>query len=109
MAGDQYDLLKSAQARDVALDQVAENAETAGAFSTLAYNVVMRIPKGWVGTGEDIREIVEREGHHPHHHNAWGAFISLLCRYEIIEKTGLYTQMKRIGSHARVNAVYKKT
>lgn len=106
MTGDQYDLLKSAQARDAALDQVAENV---GDFSTLAYNVVMKIPRGWVGTGEDIREIVEKEGHTPHHHNAWGAFISLLCRYEIIEKTGLYTQMKRIGSHARVNAVYKKT
>jgi hypothetical protein len=105
MAGDQYDLLKSVKARDAALDRVAENA---GGFSTLAYNAVMKIPKGWVGTGEDIREIVEREGITPHHHNAWGAFISLLCRYEIIEKTGLYTQMKRVGSHARVNAVYKK-
>ena len=106
MTGDQYDLLKSVKARDAALDQVAENAKD---FSTLAYNVVMRIPRGWVGTGEDIREIVEREGITPHHHNAWGAFTSLLCRYKIIEKTGLYTQMKRIGSHARVNAVYKKT
>ena len=71
MTGDQYDLLKSAQARDAALDQVAENAKD---FSTLAYNVVMRIPRGWVGTGEDIREIVEREGITPHHHNAWGGF-----------------------------------
>ena len=108
MAGDQYDLLKSAQARDVALDQVAENAETAGDFSTLAYNIVMKIPKGWVGTGEDIREIVEREVT-PHHHNAWGAFISLLCRYEIIEKTGEYRKMRQIKSHARATAVYKKT
>ena len=106
MAGDQYDLLKSAQARDVALDQVAQNAKE---FSTLAYNVVMRIPKGWVGTGEDIREIVEREGITPHHHNAWGAFISLLCRYKIIEKTGEYRKMRQIKSHARATAVYKKT
>lgn len=106
MADDQYDLLKSVKARDAALDQVAENA---GDFSTLAYNVVMKIPRGWVGSGEDIREIVEREGITPHHHNAWGAFIRLLCVYQIVEKTGLYTQMKRVGSHARVNAVYKKT
>lgn len=106
MADDQYDLLKSVKARDAALDQVAENA---GDFSNLAYNVVMKIPRGWVGSGEDIREIVEREGITPHHHNAWGAFISLLCRYEIIAKTGLYTKMKRVGSHARSTAVYKKT
>jgi hypothetical protein len=106
MAGDQYDLLKSAQARDAALDQVAENA--GDDFSTRAYNAVMRIPKGWVGTGEDIREIVEKEAT-PHHHNAWGAFISLLCRYKIIEKTGEYRKMRQIKSHARATAVYKKT
>lgn len=105
--GDERSLSASREARDAGLDAVVEAAGTE--FRDGVRGVVEKLPPGWTGTGEDIRELCSSRNISPHHHNAWGGVISGLIRKGFLQKTGDYTQMKSVKSHARETAVLERT
>lgn len=57
-------------------------------------------------TGEVLRQYCEAHDLHPHHHNAWGGWISGLRKQGILERVG-HTLMSRPSSHSRENPVYR--
>lgn len=101
---DQQAYPSEAAARDVALDTVLEHA--GDDWRTRAESLLGTLADEL--TGEDVRLACERAGIRPHHHNAWGAFISALVREEKLTPTGEYRAMKASGSHARKTAVYRR-
>ncbi len=104
---DQMDLFAAREARDEALTRVSSNA---GDWTTQARVAFLRaFLGGWEGTGEDIRLTLTRLGlTAPHHHNAWGAFVSGLRKSGWIVPTGEWRNMKGEKSHARETKVYRR-
>ncbi len=98
----QPDLFGARNARDEALEQVAENS---GHFMRDAYLAILRLPSGRY-TGEDVRLNLEAKDIIPHHHNAWGALCAKCVKDGILRPTGSYTAMKTRKSHARRTPVY---
>lgn len=93
--------------RDEAMDRVLSNS---GKWSVNALIRVNRLPRGWIGTGEDIRlELTHAGLPPPHHHNAWGGMINACVRQGVLEWTQRLGQMRVPRSHARSTKVYKKT
>lgn len=98
----------SANARDEALERVTQN-NSDWVQEALAF-VETKIPYGWVGTGEDIRFLLNKAGFkRPHHHNAYGCMIMHAVRTrKLIKKTGKYRAMIDLSSHGRSTAEYRK-
>lgn len=99
---------KASKARDEALEKVTQNNSD---FVTEALDFIeMKVPYGWIGTGEDIRFLLDKAGFkRPKHHNSYGALVMIAVRYrKMLKKTGKYRPMKSASSHARSTAEYKK-
>ena len=99
-----YDLFESRAARDAAITLGAGHNLRWIDHALVAGNA---LPVGWIGTGEDIRRVVDavvQPG--PKHHNAWGALISTLIKRRVLIKTGVYVNMKQKSSHARSTPQY---
>lgn len=90
--------------KNVNLGKVLDNA--GDKWQVLARLVVRTMDKQEV-TGEDIRLKCLGLNILPHHHNAWGAFISLLVNEGRLIHTGKYVPMKADKSNARRTAVYR--
>ena len=69
---------------------------------------IRQLSPGWIGTGEDIRVMLEAEGLVPHHHNAWGGVIHGCVKDGLLRWTGELTQMYTEQSHARSTKVYER-
>jgi len=80
-------------------------AHTSEQWKQYVEQVIAALPTGTLVTGEDIRLKCELQ---PHHHNAWGAIISLHVRKGILQPTGMYTKMRSRKSHARTTQIYRK-
>jgi hypothetical protein len=89
--------------RDAALEQVYYNAPED--WKAAALNVVLSM-KSQLVTGEDIRLACEARNIKPHHHNAWGAFISSLKRQGVLAPTGKWVNMRGPKSNARKTELY---
>lgn len=100
----QAELFPAKFRRDVALKQVEGNA---GDWFSLAMSVVLGLPVGFEGTGEDIRLTVEERIGKPHHHNVWGALTAQLVKQRVLHEIGR-VHMKTEKSHARRTPLYKK-
>ena len=92
--------------RNEALDRVFSNASED--WKARALRVVLSM-RGQRVTGEDVRLACEALGIRPHHHNAWGAFISSLRRSGKLMPTGEYVNMRGAKSNARKTEVYRVT
>jgi hypothetical protein len=99
-----YKECAATQMRDEALDRVYSRAPDDWKAGSAK---VVRSMKGQKVTGEDIRLACEARDLRPHHHNAWGAFISWLKRQRVIVGTGTYVNMKGPRSNARKTEVYQ--
>lgn len=98
------DLFGALEAKDAALEQVAEHS---GDFMADARYAVSRLPSG-LYTGEAIRLEIEARGICPHHHNAWGALISKCVKDGMLKPTGRYLPMRTRKSHARKTPEYRR-
>ena len=95
------------EARDAALEQVADNAEpwTERAIRYLTWlraTASLQHPF----TGEDMRWYVDAYVGPPHHHNAYGALTRIAIRRGLIRPTGQWTKMQSMRSHARQTPLY---
>lgn len=93
-------------ARDEALRRVAMHS---GHYFDLAMCVVISLPTGWTGTGEDLRLICLKSIGKPHHHNVFGALTNSAQRHGLLYDTGKIRQMQEEQSHARKTGVWMRT
>lgn len=106
MGKDQRDLFGGMKARDEGMARVSANG---GDWTARAITYIARIPKGFMGTGQDFKLRAFDDGlDSPHHHNAWGAVIRTAIRKGLIRGTGLYGHTVVKASHARVIPIYVK-
>jgi len=92
-------------ARDAALEQVTGNA---GVWFDIALRYVAYLPKGWRGTGEDLRLYLIPAIGAPHSPNAWGALVAQAMQKGMLLRTGERRAMRTMKSHARRTDVYEK-
>lgn len=98
------DLAAARAARDAGIKNVTDHNET---WMTRYLAFVASLPKGWIGTGEDIRLSCGLEA--PGHVNAWGAATNHAVRKGLLAKTGIYVPMRSERSHARGTPQYRRT
>lgn len=97
-----FDAALSREARDLGLKTVSDNAEN---FMALAMLLISRLGPGEY-TGEMLREAVNTAGLRGHSPNCYGAMVRTALKRGLISKTGRYTQMRCITSHARETPIY---
>lgn len=73
-----------------------------------ALKIVSNLHGSWVGTGEDIHQVVHECLGLPSHHNAWGMLIRMAIKRQLIKPTGRYLKMKTKKSHARMTPEYRR-
>jgi hypothetical protein len=102
----EFNLTASLEARDAGMIVVAANS---GSWFDTALAFIERLPPGWTGLGEDIRDAVERSEVGPaHSKNAWGSLIGFAKRRGLIELTGVRRPMRAVKSHARTTDEYRR-
>lgn len=89
--------------RDIGIGTVLANNL---AFKTQFEEFIRRLPSGWTGTCEDIREIWPHAK--PRHHNAWGACWNAAKRRGELVELELRVNMRFVKSHARMTSMYRK-
>jgi len=93
--------------RDDAMDRVLANERKDWSLQVFEY--VKKLPKGWVGLGEDIRFGATLHGiRQPHHPNCWGAIINALTRAGMLTRTGNMAKPTARASHARKSQEYTR-
>ena len=104
----EFDLSAAEKARDAGMIIVAANS---GSWFDAALASVAKLPVGWTGLGEDIRDFIQRSevGPPPTKPNVWGSLIREAKRRKLIERTGVWRPMRADGSHARETPEYKRT
>jgi len=103
---DLFDAAAAREARDEGMEKVEENDQE---WMLSAMMAGRSLPRGWEGTGEDIRVALTMGGlPKPHHHNCWGAFINSMVREGWLEWTSAMRNMRTVKSHARATKVYRK-
>ena len=94
------------QAKQVALRHVSENSGSWMDVFLEGLEKMARANDGMTVTGEKLRMMLEPVVGAPHHHNAWGAAISLAVKKGYAVPTGQYVAMRGPKSHARKTPVY---
>jgi hypothetical protein len=96
-----YDPTGGRAGRDAGIDQVMQGEQH---WSIRVKALVLRLPHGWKGIGEDIRVMAAQRGYPmPHHWNAWGGFIAQCIKDGSLVKTGGLRHMRVAKSHARIS------
>lgn len=101
-----FDTDAGKRARDEELERVLRNAGTD--WKQKATAIVLSMAGSTV-LGEDIRLACTRRDVRPHHHNAWGGFVSSLVRDGILRPTGRMRNMAAVRSHGRQTFEYVVT
>ena len=102
----EFDAEKSRSERDIGIARVLGANAT---FAAVAGLFIINLPRGWEGTGEDIRRVYFRSNTlKPKHHNAWGGVINSAVRSGVLVKTGKRKGMIASRSHSRTTDVYER-
>ena len=97
-----FDIGQGRAGRDEGMARVMDHNET---FKDQFARCIDKLPKGWIGTCEDIRR--DWQGMQPHP-NAWGAcWNAAKKRGQLIELVD-QVHMAAIKSHARKTHLYQK-
>lgn len=100
------DLEGGRRARDRGMDRVMESEQ---AWRRQAMIAIRQLPAGWRGTGQDIREILAKQGlPRPHHHNCWGSLLNGCVREGLLVWTGQMGTTRLKKSHARAIKIYRR-
>ena len=75
-----------------------------------ALQIIATLPAGWTGLGEDIRALISASDVGPATSpKAWGALIGQAKRDGLLERTGVWRQMRDKKSHARETPEYRRS
>ena len=101
---DIYDLAAARAARDEGMERVMEGEDE---FKIQYAMYVIKLPRGWQGTGEDIRRAWN--GIRPHHVNCWGACCNAAIRHGLLVKVPhAMRRPEAVKSHGRPTHVLRK-
>lgn len=100
---DIFDPGGSRDGRDDGMGRVEGNNPT---FAYQFRHVILRLPLGWEGTCEDIRE--HWKGVKPKHHNAWGSCWGSAVRAGLLVQLEAQTHMRALKSHARKTHFHRR-
>lgn len=89
--------------RDEGIERVSDSNKF---WMIRALKAVVRLNKGWTGTGEDLRTLLEPTVGTPSHSNAWGALVMHAKKQNLLVPTGYFVQMRLPKSHARITREY---
>jgi hypothetical protein len=92
--------------RDIGIDTVASKNQQ---WMWAGLKLIVQLPREWIGTGEDIKQLVRPIIGEPTHHNAWGALIMNARRQELLIPTGRWLHTKLKPSHARAVLEYSRS
>jgi hypothetical protein len=100
----QLELFHGRLARDAGMDLVKDNNPD---WFAAAMQIVIDLPPGWRGIGEDVRDTVEAKIGPPlTSSNAFGAVIAHAVKRGLLRATGRRLPMTRRASHARKSDEY---
>lgn len=75
-----------------------------------AMDYINKLPVGWRGLSEDIREVLERDVMFlPTSSNFYGCMINAALRRGLLRRSGEFKAMQRKGSHARMTPLLERT
>jgi|SRR5215813_12221408 len=94
------------KARDAGLERVWENA---GPYKYQALQIVFDLPRGWIGTGEDVRHLVIAKIGPAYDYHFWGALTREVKKRGWLVPTGNRVTPKDKASHARPIDEYRRT
>ncbi len=103
---DLLDYIESAKARDIGIAQTL--AKEPPPWLDRALGLIVWLPKGWSGLGENIREMVLEQIGPPHSPHCYGALINVAIRKGLLEHTGGMKHMRAVRSHARLSPVLRR-
>lgn len=73
-----------------------------------ALEAIASMPRGYLGTGEQIRLALTINGlRKPHNNNSWGALVRSAVNQGILKNTGRKSPMAVKKAHARSTPVYQ--
>lgn len=101
----QEDLFGGRLDRDMGIDKVLNRNPD---WEQRGMDFIIKLPRGWTGTGQKIRILATPVIGEPTHPNAWGALISRAKRLGILVPTGKQEQAKIRASHGRKNDIYRR-
>jgi len=100
-----FDLAKGEQLAKEGMQQVQDNNPD----FTLQYRwVIDALPRGWIGTSEEIQKIWKPMWPQPHHPNCWGSNWGSAVKRGDLVMLPFRQPMKSPRSHARKTELYKK-
>jgi hypothetical protein len=100
------DLFNGRLERDLGMGKAFSRDPT---WNTEALKIILDLPIGWEGTGQQIRIMVVNQIGEPHHFNVWGALINEAIMKRLLVRTGRQAHARIRASHARRNDVYRRT
>jgi hypothetical protein len=98
---DLFDFGESKRRRDAGMDRVMREE-----FRKRYFNFILNLPRGWVGTSEDIRKMWPHP--QPHHHNAWGSNWGAVKKLGLLIELPQQTQMTAKKAHARKTHLHRR-
>jgi uracil-DNA glycosylase family 4 len=101
------DSSEAVRERDKGIARVLSNNSE---WKDAAMRSIRELPRGYEGTGEQIRlDVLDAGLDEPNHHNAWGAIIRSALVSGVLEGTGEFRKMETTKSHARKTEVLRRT
>jgi len=100
---DEFDIGQGRAVRDEGMARVTDHNET---FKEQFARFIDHLPRGWIGTCEDIREAWL--GVKPNHPNAWGACWNAAKKRGMLIEMPTQVQMVAKKSHARKTHLHRR-
>lgn len=97
-----FDLPKGRAGRDEGMERVTRHSDD---FKDQFAAYIDRLPRGWIGTCEDIRKVWPLPHPHP---NAWGACWNAAKRRGQLVQMPQQVQMTSVKSHARKTHLHRR-
>ena len=99
------DRKKAREARDDGIKKVLDHNEQ---WRINAMDGYRRMPRGWIGTGEDIRFLLAPVIGFPRHPNGWGGIMNAALRRGWYTPTGKWIAPQSVKSHSRPIREYQR-
>jgi hypothetical protein len=100
---DLFDWQASRAARDAGMERVMDRGLE---FKDQFARAIERLPRGWIGTCEIIRQ--DWTGISPHHPNAWGACWNAAKKRGLLVELPQQVHMVATKSHARKTHLHRR-
>jgi hypothetical protein len=104
---DLFDAAEAKKRRDWGREKVIQRQNEE--WRDAVISMIARLPAGWIGLAEDIREAVnDATPMRPSHSNAWGSIITKAARMGLLVETGVWRTSRSVRSHGSRYPEYRR-